>query len=226
MAAEPQVNADPNVVVVMKTREMDWESTDAPGVSRKVLERVHDAEKGRETLLLRLDPGASYSTPETNQRVDIFVIEGSCSDGHGDYGKRSFIRNPAGATVTLTSKDGCELYLKRRNAFRDDEERIVIDTETCDWKAFPHRGADVVHFYRDKHGIDTSRYGMVYPEKRIPSHDHSMGEETLIVDGVLKDEHGVYDSGTWLRFPIGVAHAPYTEDGSCYMLIREGDLVW
>lgn len=65
-----------------------------------------------------------------------------------------------------------------------------------------------------------------YPEKRIPSHDHAMGEETLVVDGELKDEFGVYGPGTWFRFPIGVAHAPYTEDKPCFMLIREGDLVW
>ncbi len=53
-----------------------------------------------------------------------------------------------------------------------------------------------------------------------------MGEETLIVDGCLKDEHGIYGPGTWLRFPIGVAHAPFTESEPCYLLIREGDLVW
>jgi len=26
--------------------------------------------------------------------------------------------------------------------------------------------------------------------------------------------------------PCGVAHAPYTEEQRCKMLIREGDLVW
>jgi len=103
---------------------------------------------------------------------------------------------------------------------------MVIDTNAVEWTSFPHRGADVVHFYRDRHGIETSRYGRVYPDKRIPSHDHAMGEETLIVDGCLMDEHDTYGPGSWFRFPIGVAHAPYTEKEDCTLLIREGDLVW
>lgn len=226
MTTQPQVNADPEAVVVVNTNEMPWEATDDSGVSRKLLERVNDPEKGRETALIHLDAGTSLAPESLGQRVDTFVIEGSFSDGHGSYGPRTFVRNPAGSDMTLSSEKGCTLYVKRRNPFRDDEDRIVIDTETVEWMSFPHRGADVVHFYRDGHGIDTSRFGNVYPEKRIPSHDHAMGEETLIVEGYLKDEYGTYGPGTWFRFPIGVPHAPYTEKESCRMLIREGDLVW
>jgi anti-sigma factor ChrR (cupin superfamily) len=83
-----------------------------------------------------------------------------------------------------------------------------------------------VHFHRDRHGIEFSRFGEVFPNQQIPSHDHAIGEETLIVDGVLNDQRGSYGPGTWLRFPIGLEHAPFTEAQSCKMLIRDGDLVW
>ena len=53
-----------------------------------------------------------------------------------------------------------------------------------------------------------------------------MGEATLIVDGELNDAMGTYGPGTWLRFPIGLEHAPFTKDQTCKMFIREGDLVW
>jgi anti-sigma factor ChrR (cupin superfamily) len=226
MAELSEFNADPDAVIVMHTDDMTWEQTGVPGVAQKLLERVNDPEKGRETALIKLDPNTTLPAELLTERVDTFVIDGAYSDGGGEYGPRTFIRNPAGFTQTPSTKDGCVLYVKRRNPFRDDDERLVIDTAKVEWMAFPHRGADVVHFYRDHHGIDTSRFGKVYPDKKIPSHDHAMGEETLIVEGCLKDEHDAYVAGSWFRFPIGVPHAPFTEDESAFMLIREGDLVW
>ncbi len=224
-AAEP-VNADPDATVVVDTNQLDWQETGHPGLTRKVLERVIDPEKGRETVLLKFAPGTMCPTETPAERLDLFVIEGTYSDGTGEYGPRTFIRNPPGFSHTPGSNDGCVVYAKYRNAFRDHDERIIIDTAAVEWLSFPHRGADVVHFYRDRHGIETARYGKVYPDKQIPSHDHAMGEETLILDGCLKDEHGTYGPGVWFRFPIGVPHAPYTEAESCTLLIREGDLVW
>ncbi len=226
MPSKAQFNADPDKQVVMHTEDMEWEATSVPGVSQKLLERVIDTEKGRETALLRLDPGTTLETEVLAERLDLFVVEGDYADGVGEYGRRTFVRHQPGTAHTPSTRNGCVLYVKRRNPIREKDDPILIDTETVEWTAFPHRGADVVHFYRDPHGIETARYGKVYPDKRIPSHDHAMGEETLVVDGELKDEFGVYGPGTWFRFPIGVAHAPYTEDKPCFMLIREGDLVW
>lgn len=226
MSVKQEFNSDPDACVVMHTQDMEWRDTEQPGVSRKLLERVIDPEKGRETMLLRFAAGATLETEELTERLDFFVLEGTYADGTGEYGPRTFVRHPAGTRHAPSSKDGCVLYAKRRNPIRDNDERIVIDTNSVEWLSFPHRGADVVHFYRDPHGIETSRYGRIYPDKRIPSHDHAMGEETLIVDGCLKDEHDTYGPGSWFRFPIGVAHAPYTESEACTLLIREGDLVW
>ncbi len=226
MPAKQEFNADPDQLVVLHTQEMEWEDTGHPGVSLKLLERVIDPEKGRETSLLHLAAGTTLPAEELGERLDVFVIEGDYADGQGEYGPRTFVRHAAGTRVTQSTKDGCVIYAKRRNSFRDDDERMVIDTNAVEWTAFPHRGADVVHFYRDPHGIETARYGKIYPDKQIPSHDHAMGEESLVVDGQLMDEHGTYGPGSWFRFPIGVAHAPYTEAQDCTMLIREGDLVW
>ena len=226
MSTKQQFNADPDQCVVMHTSEMDWEDTENPGVSRKLLERVIDPEKGRETVLLRFAADTTLEAEELTERLDFFVLEGTYADGTGEYGPRTFVRHPAGTRHTPSSKDGCVLYAKRRNPIRDNDEHMVIDTNSVEWTAFPHRGADVVHFYRDPHGIETSRYGRIYPDKQIPEHDHAMGEETLIVDGHLMDEHDTYGPGSWFRFPIGVPHAPYTKGEDCTLLIREGDLVW
>jgi len=223
---QTEVNANPDEFICIHTRDVPWSPTAHAGVCEKVLERIIDPEKGRVTALMRFAPGAAMPTQVLGTRTEIFVLEGSLSDGLGTYGRRTFVRNPAGTEVSLSSAEGCEFYVKHRNPFRADDERMVIDTEAAEWTAFPHRGAEVIHFYRDRHGIDTARCGKAYADVRIPSHDHSMGEESLVLEGELKDEHGNYPVGAWFRFPIGVPHAPFTEGQSCTMLIREGDLVW
>lgn len=228
MIATTNVNADPNAVVNLQTRDMPWEPTGHAGVAQKVLERVHDPRKGRETALLKLDAGASLPQETLEERLEFFVIEGSCSDGLGHYGRHTFVRNGAGTSVRLSSDEGCTLYVKRRVPIRPNkpEERMVVDSATAQWTPFPHRGATVLHLYRDQHGIETSRIGQVHPDRKIPSHDHAMGEETLVLDGWLADEYTKYEPGAWFRMPIGVPHAPYTGAPGCLMLIREGDLVW
>lgn len=220
------VNANPDEKICVYTQDMPWTATDHPGIGEKILERIIDPVKGRTTALLKFEPGAAMPTETLGTRTEIFVLEGRLSDGLGEYGKHTFIRDPAGTEITLSSKTGCEIYIKRRIPFREDDERLVIDTTSVEWMKFPHRGAEVVHFYRDRHGIDTSRLGIAHADVRIPSHDHSIGEETLIVEGIFNDEYATYGPGSWMRFPIGLPHAPFTGDEPCMLLIREGDLVW
>lgn len=227
MIANANVNADATSVVNLQTRDMPWEPTGQPGVSQKVLERVHHPRMGRETLLMKLEPGASLPRERLEERLELFVIEGRCADGLGEYGRHTFVRNPAGTEVQLSSSEGCTLYVKRRVPIRPTgDERMVVDSATAEWTPFPHRGATVLHLYRDRHGIETSRIGRVHPERKIPSHDHAMGEETLMLDGWLADEYTRYEPGAWFRMPVGVPHAPFTGEPGCLMLIREGDLVW
>jgi len=220
------VNADPTQCVVVDSNAVPWEKTGHPGVSRKVLEFVPDPKKGRETSLLKFDPGAALPAETLADRLDVFVLEGTYSDGQGSFGPHTFIRTPAGARVTPSSREGCVIYAKWRVPIRPGGERVVIDAKTAQWMAFPHRGADVLHLYPNKDGIETGRIGNVHPSRQLPSHDHSIGEETFVLEGCLKDEYAAYTAGVWFRMPCGVPHAPYTESTNCKMLIREGDLVW
>jgi anti-sigma factor ChrR (cupin superfamily) len=226
MRVAAAVNADPNKVALVNTHEMPWEPSEWPGISRKVLEFVNDPKKGRETSLLRFEPGAAMPTGTLADRMDIFVIEGGFEDEHGSYGTHTFIRNQPGFRHTPSSREGCVLYVKWRVPIRPGGDRIVIDARTAQWLDFPHRGARVLHLYPNADGIETGRIGNVYPNRKIPSHDHQIGEETLVLNGCLKDEYTAYTPGIWFRMPCGVPHAPYTEAEGCMMLIREGDLAW
>lgn len=227
MRSAAPVNADPGKVAMVDTNTMPWEKTEHPGAWRKVLEFVNDPKKGRETSLLKLDPGAALPAEALQERLDVYVVEGVLTDGATDYGAETFLRIPPGSRFAPSSKPGCVIYAKWRVPIRPGAgERTVIDTKTAQWLDFPHRGAKVLHLYRNVDGIETGRIGNVYPERKIPSHDHSIGEETFVLEGCLKDEYAAYPAGVWFRMPCGKPHAPYTESQNCKMLIREGDLVW
>ncbi len=229
MLTTAPVNADPEQCAVVDTNAIAWEPTAFPGVSIKVLERVDHPVKGRETALLKLDPGTSLPAETLKERQEVFVLEGSFEDEHGRYGQHTWIWNPPGTRQTVTSKDGCVFYAKRRVPIYKDEasrERKVIDTKSVKWLDFPHRGAEVLHLHKDPNGLETGRIGNVYPNRQLPSHDHSIGEETFVVKGRLTDEYTSYTTGVWFRMPCGKPHAPFTREERCMMLIREGDLVW
>lgn len=226
MRIAAEVNADPNVVAVMKTNEMAWESTEWPGISRKVLEFVNHPRMGRETALLKFAPGAAMPASVLADRVDVFVVEGAFTDEQGSYGTHTFIRNQPGTNFTPASAEGCVLYMKWRVPIRAGGQRLVIDAKTAKWMEFPHRGADVLHLYPNSDGIETGRIGHVHTNRKLPSHDHSIGEETFVLKGCLSDEFAAHGQGVWFRMPCGKAHAPFTGDQRCMMLIREGDLVW
>ncbi len=223
------VNADASACVVVDTNQMPWEPAAQRGMSMKVLERVIDPRKGRETALFKLEAGITLPREVLEVRQEIFVLEGSYSDENGTYGPHTWIWNPPGYAQTISTKEGCVFYAKRRvPIYKDDasRERKVIDAKTAKWLEFPHRGADVLHLHKDPNGLETGRIGHVHTHRKIPSHDHSIGEETFVVEGRLTDEYTSYGKGVWFRMPCGVPHAPYTGDERCKMLIREGDLVW
>ena len=62
------------------------------------------------------------------------------------------------------------------------------------------------------------------PGTRFHRHSHPGGEEILVLDGELRDEHGVYPQGTWLRNPHMSVHTPYSETG-CLIYVRVGGLL-
>ena len=226
MATEPEINAECDKLVIIRPDEMVWETTDQSGVSRIVLERVNNERLGRETYLIRLDPDTELAPETLNSRIEIFVVEGTFSDGHGEYEARTFIMNPPGTTYTAASRDGCTIYAKRLNGFEDDDQRVVTALSGAEWTPFGHRVAEVVPFYKHDQRDVVARVGKVFPNATIMEHDHPGGEEVLILDGVFIDQFGDGVPGTWLRYPIGLAHAPYTANEGALIYIRDGDVRW
>ncbi len=47
----------------------------------------------------------------------------------------------------------------------------------------------------------------------------ALGEEILVLDGILSDETGEYGAGAYIRNPPGFRHAPFTEQG-CTIFVK------
>ncbi|RJG51521.1 cupin domain-containing protein [Motilimonas pumila] len=51
------------------------------------------------------------------------------------------------------------------------------------------------------------------------THQHPLGEEIWVLDGVFSDEDGDYPAGSYLRNPPGSSHAPFSRQG-CTIFVK------
>jgi anti-sigma factor ChrR (cupin superfamily) len=102
----------------------------------------------------------------------------------------------------------------------DFAQRVVIRTAEQPWVASPAAGVERKPLARAEaergHATSVVRY---LPGSAFARHEHPLGEEILVLDGVFSDETGHYPAGTYLRNPPGSGHAPYSEQG-CTLLVK------
>lgn len=102
----------------------------------------------------------------------------------------------------------------------DFSQRVVIETAQAEWQPSPATGVERKLLEREEaeHGRATSivRYA---PGARFASHQHPLGEEIFVLEGVFSDETGDYPAGTYLRNPPGSSHAPFSEQG-CTLFVK------
>lgn len=101
----------------------------------------------------------------------------------------------------------------------------VVALDEVDWVPSPSPGVD--RRMLDRIGGEVARATTVVryaPGSRFPTHTHGGGEEFLVLDGVFSDEHGDFPAGSYVRNPIGSAHAPFTE-GGCTIFVKLRQMV-
>ncbi|TLS74859.1 cupin [Mariprofundus erugo] len=102
----------------------------------------------------------------------------------------------------------------------DFTKAVIINTHEMQWEPAPAAGVYRKKLEREfpESGRATSlvRYeaGAVFPE-----HEHPLGEEIFVLDGVFSDESGDYPAGTYLRHPAGSRHAPFSKEG-CTIFVK------
>lgn len=99
-------------------------------------------------------------------------------------------------------------------------ETVVIDSESQSWVASPRAGVLRKPLAREDaergHATSVVRYD---PGASFSAHNHPLGEEILVLEGVFSDETGDYKKGTYFRNPEGFRHAPFSKQG-CTILVK------
>ena len=102
----------------------------------------------------------------------------------------------------------------------DFKQRVVIDTAGQAWVDSPMPGVQRKPLAREDaergHATSIVRY---LPGASFRAHDHPLGEEILVLEGVFSDETGNYHAGTYIRNPEGFRHAPFSDEG-CVILVK------
>ena len=225
MIAGHEVNADLTEHVVIQSNELEWRNTEHDGVFKKCFELITDPAKARETCLLRFEAGAELPESNLDERTEMMVLEGELSDGQGTYGEGVYLKNPPGERIHYSSDGGCIVFMKRRANAGAGAGRVVRDTNKEDaWEIWGERGAHKVTLYGPGDIQEGSWVGRMLPDVKIPEHDHVGGEEIFVLHGSIEDEVALAKRGTWIRFPVGFRHSPFSHGDGCIMIVREGDV--
>ncbi|QYJ87994.1 cupin domain-containing protein [Shewanella mesophila] len=101
----------------------------------------------------------------------------------------------------------------------DFTERLVIDTAQQAWQPSPAKGVWRKPLEREaKESGHTTSIVKYEAGSAFATHNHPLGEEILVLDGVFSDEHGDYPQGSYIRNPPGSHHAPFSQQGSTLLV--------
>ena len=102
----------------------------------------------------------------------------------------------------------------------DFKIKVTVNTESVPWAASPVKDVDRKMLERD--GAEVARATSLVryaPNSRFTTHQHDLGEEFFVLDGVFQDEFGQYPAGTYVKNPTCSSHTPFTETG-CTLFVK------
>jgi anti-sigma factor ChrR (cupin superfamily) len=214
------IHSDLTQRVVVDTLNLKWIHSPAGGVQRRMVER-DGAEKARATSVVKYAPGAQFPQHTHDLGEEIFVLDGVFEDELGRYPQGSYIRNPPNSSHSPRSQDGCTLFVKLRHFSAGDSKRALIDTEANSWYPGMVKGLSVMPL----HEFESQNTALVRWDAGtyFNPHRHFGGEEIYVLKGIFEDEHGRYETGTWIRSPHLSTHQPFSKEG-CIILVKTGHL--
>ncbi len=94
----------------VRAEDTEWEATGLPGIN---VRRLHvDTAKQYVTMLVRMDPGASYLPHRHHDAEECFVLEGELRVGDEVLGRGDYQRAEAGSVHGVQSTEtGCTLLI-------------------------------------------------------------------------------------------------------------------
>lgn len=102
----------------------------------------------------------------------------------------------------------------------DFTKQVVINTAKLNWESSPMAGVKRkrMAFEEVEQGHATSIVEFEAGSS-FRYHEHPLGEEILVLEGVFSDHEGNFPAGTYIRNPEGFSHAPFSKEG-CVILVK------
>lgn len=213
-----RINADFTQRVVIATDELPWIPSPQVGVERRMLDRI-GGEVARATSLVRYAAASSFPAHEHALGEEFLVLSGVFSDEHGDYPAGTYVRNPPQSRHTPHTAPGCTIFVKLRQMLPTERGRIVIDSSASAWQGGEQPGLSRLPLYEIDDGESVAMERLA-PGAALAKVDCPAGEEILLLSGDLRDGHGSYAPGTWIRNPAGFSRALGSEKGATYWVKR------
>ncbi|MCB9959017.1 MAG: cupin domain-containing protein [Rhodospirillaceae bacterium] len=196
--------------VAIDADRLEWAPSPLPGVDRRRLER-EAAEHGRATSIVRYQPGASFSEHLHPAGEEYLVLDGTFSDGDGDFSAGWYVRNPPGSRHAPFSRGGCTLFVKLCQ-MKLGEPRVAVDTRSGHWRPGRTAGHEVLGLYDG--ASETVVLERLAPGGDLGEEAGHGGLEILVLDGVLTVDGVNRGRHTWLRVPAGTAVALASNGGA------------
>lgn len=218
---EPRpVNADLSARAVVDSNEVEWLASPEAGVERRLLER-DGAEVARATSVVRYAADSQFSEHTHGGGEEFFVLSGTFCDETGEFPAGSYVRNPPGSSHKPFSREGCTILVKLRQMRDDDTARVVVDTNTAEWREGAAPGHHVMALFEgqgERVSLEKLDAGAA-----VADYDAEGGEEIFVLAGSFRDALGAYRKGVWVRNPPGARHGMESDDG-CLMWVKRGHL--
>jgi anti-sigma factor ChrR (cupin superfamily) len=217
-----RLRADFGQRAVVTPDQYEWVPSPAPGVERMMLDRVGE-EVARATSIVRYAADSRFPAHEHGGGEEILVLDGQFGDEHGRYPAGYYLRNPIGTGHSpRIGGDGTTIFVKLHQFAADDTAQLAIDTGKGGWTPGPINAVEIQPLHRHRNeNVFLLRWA---PDTAYPEHLHAGGREILVLDGAFHDEDGHYPRGSWIRYPDGSRHRPYTLAEGALLYVKEGHL--
>jgi len=220
--SETKIRADFSQRVVVRPKDYIWESSPTQGVLRVKFDRIGD-EIARATSLVRYTPNSEFPAHQHFGGEEILVLEGVFEDGTGQYPTGTYLRNPIGSEhQPKAGPDGALLFVKLGQFSTADIQTSRISTFEQSWSQGLVPGLTVLPLH--EHATEHTALVNWLPNTQFQRHTHIGGEEIFVIRGTFYDEHGSYESGSWIRSPHMSTHTPYTKEDGALIYVKTGHL--
>ena len=189
-AIQKNDNLEENVKVA--TQQESWLPSPAKGIKRLALERDGGEKTTRATSIVAYEPNSKFAAHEHPRGEEFFVLSGTFSDEHGDYPAGTYVRNPPGSSHQPYSTEGCLIFVKLQQFSLEDNEHVVIETDTTSLG----KQHSIRHVLFDQYEtVETTKIR----KGETLMFNGNQGLEILVLDGKISVNGETQCLGDWLR---------------------------